>query len=63
MLLIFLSIVRMQKRVAKFQYVYTLDEERRLEHIFLFHAYCFDWYQEYGDVVVFNTTYTLKKFL
>ncbi|KAI5429436.1 hypothetical protein KIW84_034151 [Lathyrus oleraceus] len=46
-----------KKSCSKFQYAYTLDEERRLEHIFWSHAYCFDWYQEYGDVVVFNTTY------
>ena len=28
---------------SKFQYAYTLDEERRLEHIFWSSASCFDW--------------------
>ncbi|CAL5191621.1 unnamed protein product [Lathyrus oleraceus] len=51
-----------KKSCSKFQYAYTLDEERRLEHIFWSHAYCFDWYQEYGDVVVFDTTYKVNSY-
>nr|GEW53836.1 protein FAR1-related sequence 11 [Tanacetum cinerariifolium] len=42
---------------AKFQYVYIVDEERRLENIFWCRPQSFDWYQKYGDVVVFDTTY------
>lgn len=49
-----------KKSCSKLQYTYTLDEERRLEHIFWSHAYCFDWYQEYGDIVVFDTTYNVN---
>lgn len=51
-----------KKSCSKFHYAYTLDEERRLEHIFWSHAYCFDWYQEYGDVVVFDTTYKVNSY-
>jgi len=47
---------------SKFQYAYTLDEERRLEHIFWSSASCFDWYQKYGDVVVFDTTYKVNSY-
>ena len=38
---------------SRFQYALTTDEENRLEHIFLSPTHCFDWYQKYGDVVVF----------
>ncbi|KAI5407870.1 hypothetical protein KIW84_053927 [Lathyrus oleraceus] len=51
-----------KKSCSKFQYAYTLDEERRLEHIFWSHAYRFDWYQEYGDVVVFDATYKVNSY-
>ncbi|PWA55515.1 Protein FAR1-RELATED SEQUENCE 11 [Artemisia annua] len=45
-----------------FQYVYKLDEENKLEHIFWSPAHCFDWYQKYGDVVSFDTTYKVNSY-
>ncbi|KAK9666154.1 hypothetical protein RND81_14G164700 [Saponaria officinalis] len=45
-----------------FQYVYTLDEENRLENLFWCQAQSFEWYQKYGDVVVFNTTYKVNSY-
>ncbi|KAL2935278.1 Protein FAR1-RELATED SEQUENCE 11 [Bienertia sinuspersici] len=45
-----------------FQYAYTLDEERRLENLFWCHAQSFEWYQKYGDVVVFDTTYKVNSY-
>lgn len=45
-----------------FHYVYTMDEETRLEHLFWCHAQSFDWYQKYGDVVVFDTTYKVNSY-
>ncbi|KAL4588647.1 hypothetical protein LXL04_001539 [Taraxacum kok-saghyz] len=33
------------------------NSENRLEHIFWCPAHCFELYQKYGDVVVFDTTY------
>jgi hypothetical protein len=47
---------------SKFQYAYTLDEERRLEHIFWSPTCCFDWYKKYGDVIVFDTTYKVNSY-
>ncbi|KAH1253239.1 Protein FAR1-RELATED SEQUENCE 11 [Glycine max] len=51
-----------KKSCFKFQYAYTLDEERRLEHIFWSPVSCFDWYQKYDDVVVFDTTYKVNSY-
>ena len=45
-----------------FQYAFTTDEENRLEHIFWSPNHCFDWYQKYGDVVVFYTTYKVNAY-
>lgn len=45
-----------------FQYAFTLDSENRLEHIFWSHAHCFESYQKYGDVVVFDTTYKANSY-
>ncbi|XP_058188771.1 protein FAR1-RELATED SEQUENCE 11-like isoform X2 [Rhododendron vialii] len=47
---------------SKFQYAFTVDEERKLEHIFWSHALSFDWYQKFGDVVVFDTTYKVNAY-
>lgn len=47
---------------SKFQYAYTIDEEQKLEHIFWSPSSCFDWYQEYGDTVVFDTTYRVNSY-
>ena len=49
-----------KKKNSKFQYAYTIDEESRLEHIFW--VPCFDWYQKYGAVVVFYTTYKVNAY-
>ena len=42
---------------SRFQYAFTTDKENRLEHIFWSPTHCFNWYQKYGDVFVFYTTY------
>jgi hypothetical protein len=47
---------------SKFQYAYTLDEEKRLDHIFWSPTCCYDWYEKYGDVVVFDTTYKVNSY-
>ena len=47
---------------SRFQYAFTTDEENRLEHIFRSPSHCFDWYQKYGDVVVFYTTYKVNAY-
>ena len=46
-----------KERNSKFQYAFTTDEEKMLKHIFWLHPHNFDWYQKYGDMVVFYTTY------
>ena len=46
-----------KERNSKFQYAFTTDEEKMLKHIFWLHPHNFDWYQKYGDVVTFYTTY------
>ena len=45
---------------SRFQYEFTFDEENRLEHNFWSPTHCFDWYQKYGDVVVFYITYKVN---
>lgn len=45
-----------------FQYCVTLDDEKKVEHIFWSPAHCFDWYQLFGDVVVFDTTYKINAY-
>ncbi|XP_071708901.1 protein FAR1-RELATED SEQUENCE 11-like [Rutidosis leptorrhynchoides] len=47
---------------SNFQYAFKLDADNRLQNIFWFHAHCFDMYQEYGDVVVFDTTYKVNSY-
>ncbi|CAO2814072.1 unnamed protein product [Amaranthus hypochondriacus] len=46
----------------KFQYAFTMDEEGRLKNLFWCPTECFDWYQMYGDVVVFDTTYKVNAY-
>ena len=46
----------------KFQYTYTIDEERRLKHLFYCPAQSFDRYGHYGDVIVFDTTYEINAY-
>ncbi|KAL8129076.1 hypothetical protein V2J09_018231, partial [Rumex salicifolius] len=38
----------------------TVDKDRKLEHIFLSPSNYFDWYQRFGDVVAFDTTYKVN---
>ncbi|KAL2920666.1 Protein FAR1-RELATED SEQUENCE 11 [Bienertia sinuspersici] len=45
-----------------FQYAYTIDGENKMENLFWSHAKSFDWYQKYGDVVVFHTTYKVNAY-
>ena len=40
---------------SKFQFTYRIGAKRKLEHIFWSSSHYFDWYQKYGDVVVFDT--------
>ena len=47
---------------SRFQYAFTTDEENKLEHIFWSPNHCFDWYQKYGDVVVFYTIYKVNAY-
>ena len=49
-----------KERNSKFQCAFTTDEEKMLEHIFWSHPHSFDWYQKYGDIVVFYTTYKVN---
>ncbi|KAL4325710.1 hypothetical protein GQ457_11G022740 [Hibiscus cannabinus] len=45
-----------------FQYAFTVDEDRRLEHLFWCRSQSFDWYKKYGDVFVFDTTYRVNAY-
>ncbi|XP_074328387.1 protein FAR1-RELATED SEQUENCE 11-like [Apium graveolens] len=45
-----------------FQYYVTLDDERKVEHIFWSPAHSFTWYQSFGDVVIFDTTYKINAY-
>ncbi|XP_071729218.1 protein FAR1-RELATED SEQUENCE 11-like [Rutidosis leptorrhynchoides] len=47
---------------SRFQYAFTVDDENKLENIFWSLAHCFDWYQSFGDVVVFDTTYKVNSY-
>ena len=47
---------------SMFQYAFTTDEEKKLEHIFWSYPHSFDWYRKYGDVVVFYTTYKVNAY-
>ena len=47
---------------SRFQYVFTTDEENRLEYIFWSPTNYFDWYKKYEDVVVFYTTYKVNAY-
>ena len=51
-----------KERNSNFQYAFTTDEEKMLEHIFWSHFHSFDWYKKYGDVVVFDTTYKVNDY-
>nr|XP_043633717.1 protein FAR1-RELATED SEQUENCE 11-like [Erigeron canadensis] len=46
----------------KFHYEYTVDEDMRLENIFWCHPQSFDWYEKFGDVIVFDTTYKVNAY-
>ena len=46
----------------KFQYVYTVDEQKRLESLLWCHPKSLEWYEKYGDVVVFDTTYKVNAY-
>ena len=47
----------LKKRTLDSNMRFITDEENRLEHIFWSPTHCFDWYQKYGDAVIFYTTY------
>jgi len=47
---------------SKFHYAIRIDDERKLKHIFWAPYPCIDWYQKYGDVVVFDTTYKVNAY-
>ncbi|XVF49316.1 hypothetical protein PTKIN_Ptkin04bG0001600 [Pterospermum kingtungense] len=49
-----------KEKDSKFQYAFTVDKERKLEHIFWCPIPCFDCYKKYEDVVVFDTTYKVN---
>ncbi|GMI87221.1 hypothetical protein HRI_002391400 [Hibiscus trionum] len=45
-----------------FQYAFTVDGDRRLEHLFWCQTQSFVWFKKYGDVVVFDTTYKVNAY-
>ncbi|XP_074327451.1 protein FAR1-RELATED SEQUENCE 11-like [Apium graveolens] len=45
-----------------FQYSVTLNGEIKVEHIFWSSAHCFTWYQSFGDVMIFDTTYKINAY-
>ena len=47
---------------SRFQYAFITNEENRLERIFLLPTHCFDWYQKYGNMVVFYITYKVNAY-
>lgn len=51
-----------KQKDEKFQYIYTMDDGRRLKNVFWCHAQSFKWYKMYGDVVVFDTTYKVNAY-
>ncbi|XVF54423.1 hypothetical protein PTKIN_Ptkin05aG0179100 [Pterospermum kingtungense] len=51
-----------KEKNPKFKYAFTLNEKRKLEHIFWSPIPCFDWYQQYGDVVVFDASYKVNAY-
>ena len=51
-----------QKRDPDFFYDYTLDVEGRLQHLFWCDSQSPRDYQDYGDVVVFDSTYKMNKY-
>ena len=59
---IFYNFAKLLKKRTLDSYAFTINEENRLEHIFWSPTHCFDWYQTYGDVVVFYTTYKVNAY-
>jgi hypothetical protein len=45
-----------------FQFAFTVDKEKRLQNICWSPPHCFELYQEYGDVVAFDTTYKVNAY-
>lgn len=45
---------------SNFHYVVKVDHERKLEHLLWCPAQSYEWYDKYGDVVVFDTTYKVN---
>nr|KAJ0201571.1 hypothetical protein LSAT_V11C600301820 [Lactuca sativa] len=56
------TVKMLKMKNLNFQYASTLDSESKLEHIFWCHAHCFELYQKYGDVVVFDITYKVNSY-
>jgi len=52
----------MQKKIALTFSILTHWMKKEGEHIYWSPAPCFDWYQRYGDVVVFDTTYKVNSY-
>ena len=52
----------LKKRTLDSNMHLQLMKKNRLEHISLSPTHCFDWYQKYGDVVVFYTTYKVNAY-
>ncbi|XP_010689388.2 protein FAR1-RELATED SEQUENCE 11-like isoform X2 [Beta vulgaris subsp. vulgaris] len=45
---------------SNFHYIVKVDHEGKLEHLLWCPAQSIDWYDKYGDVVVFDTTYKVN---
>ncbi|KAJ7963406.1 Protein FAR1-RELATED SEQUENCE 11 [Quillaja saponaria] len=60
---IFWNIVKLLRiKIVTFFYAYKLDAERKLERIFWVPSHSFEWYQKFGDVVLFDTTYKVNSY-
>nr|XP_043616018.1 protein FAR1-RELATED SEQUENCE 11-like [Erigeron canadensis] len=47
---------------SRFQCAYNKDKKRRLENLFWCHSHSLEWFEKYGDVVVFDTTYKVNAY-
>ncbi|KAJ4980881.1 hypothetical protein NE237_031718 [Protea cynaroides] len=54
--------MRLKEKDPGFQFEYEVDEQNRLKHIAWSHATSVHAYHNYGDVVLFDTTYKLDSY-
>ncbi|KAJ8440400.1 hypothetical protein Cgig2_019389 [Carnegiea gigantea] len=56
----FFTNIKKMIRIA--DYTYTIDEESRFEQLSKCPPQCFDWYDNYSDVVAFEVTYKVNTY-